>query len=99
MVEHRILVILFQPVPILKWKWKTITMNFIIGLSNTIRKKNEIMVAVEKLNKCVHFILISSTHKAIDIVEIFMQEIFKLHGMPKVIISNRDAKCTSKFWK
>jgi hypothetical protein len=57
------------------------------------------MVVVEKMNKASHFIPIKSTCKAIDIANIFMKEIFRLHGIPKEIISNRDTTFTSNFWK
>ena len=57
------------------------------------------MVVVDKLNKVSHFIPIKSTCMAIDISRIFMKEIFRLHGMPKEIISDRDTKFTSNFWK
>jgi hypothetical protein len=53
------------------------------------------MVVIDKLNKFAHFIPIKSTFKAINIVEIFMKEIFRLHGIPKMLISDRDVKFTS----
>ena len=45
------------------------------------------------------FIPVKSTHKTNDIAKIFMKEIFKLHGLPKAIVSDRDVKFTSNFWK
>jgi hypothetical protein len=57
------------------------------------------MVVVEKLSKDAHFILINSTFKEIDIGNIFMNGIFRLHVMPKEIISDRDTKFTSRFCK
>jgi hypothetical protein len=57
------------------------------------------MVVVEKLSKVAHFVPVKSTCKVIDIASIFMKEIFRLHGMPKEIISDRDTKFTSSFWK
>ena len=57
------------------------------------------MVVVDKLSKSTHFIPVESTCKAIDIANVFMKEIFKLHGMPKEIVSDRDMKFTSNFWK
>ena len=51
------------------------------------------------MSKSAHFILVKSICKAIDIANIFMKEIFTLHGMPKEIVSNRDTKFTSSFWK
>ena len=57
------------------------------------------MVVVDKLTKEAHFILVKSTHKTDDIAKIFMKEIFKLHGFPKELVSDRDVKFTSNFWK
>ena len=57
------------------------------------------MVVIDKLSKSAHFIPMKSTFKAINFVEIFMKEIFRLHGIPKMVISDRDVKFTSSFWK
>jgi len=65
----------------------------------TVKQHDSIMVLVDKLMKSLHFIPIKSTHKTNDIGNIFMKEIFKLHGLHKEIISNRDTKFTSNFWK
>ena len=43
---------------------------------------------VDKLTKEAHFIPVKSTHKTDDISRIFMKEIFKLHGLPKAIVSD-----------
>jgi hypothetical protein len=57
------------------------------------------MVVIDKLSKYEHFIPVKYTIKDINIVEIFMKEIFRLHGIPKMVISDRDIKFTSDFWK
>ena len=57
------------------------------------------MVVVDKLTKASHFILVKSMCKVDAIAKIFMKEIFRLHGLPKAPISDRDAKFTSNFWK
>ena len=57
------------------------------------------MVVVNKLTKVSHFIPVKSTYKANAIANIFMKEIFKLHGFPKAIIFDKDIKFTSIFWK
>jgi len=57
------------------------------------------MVVVDKWTNATHFIPVKSTHKMDDIAKIFMKEIFKLHGLLKAIVSNRDVKFTSNFWK
>ena len=98
-VEHQHPSGLLQPFLVLEWKWEVISMDFIIGLPMTWRQDDSIMVVVDKLTNEAHIIPIKSTHKTDDIAKIFMKEIFKLHGLPKAIIFNRDTKFTSNFWK
>jgi hypothetical protein len=74
-------------------------LDFITGFPKTQKKNDLIMVMIDKLNKSAHFIHVKSTYKAINIVEIFMKEIFRLHGIPKMVNSNRDVKFMSTFWK
>ena len=57
------------------------------------------MVVVDKLSKEAHFIHVKTNYKAANIADIFMREIFRFHGIPKVIISDRDPKFTGNFWK
>ena len=57
------------------------------------------MVVVHKLSKEAHFIPIKNTYKDANIANIFMKQIFRLHEIPKVIISYRDPKFTGNFWK
>ena len=98
-VEHQHPVGLLQPLPVPKWKWEVISMDFITGLPMTWRHHDSIMFVVDKLKKVARFILVKSTHKTNDIANIFMKEIFKLHGLLKAIVFDRDVKFTSKFWK
>jgi transposase InsO family protein len=57
------------------------------------------MVMVDKLTKAAHFIPMNLTYKETNIVYIYMRKIGKLHGVPKIIVSNRDPKFTSNIWK
>ena len=57
------------------------------------------MVVVYKLTKAAHFILVKLTHKVDNIDDIYLKEISWLHGITKTIVSNRDPKFTSNFWK
>ena len=54
---------------------------------------------VDKLSKAAHFIPIKTTYKAANIADIFLKKIFRLHGISKVIISDRDPKFTGNFWR
>jgi hypothetical protein len=74
-------------------------MDFITKLPKTTKQHDSIMVVVDKLTKYAHFIPVKLTHKASNIVDIYMREIARLHGIPKTIVSDRDPKFTSKFWK
>ena len=97
--EHQHLASLLQPLPVLEWKWETISLNFITGLPRNKKHNDSIMVVIDKLSKSAHFIPVKSTYKSINIAQIFMKEIFRLHGIPKMVISDRDVKFTSTFWK
>ena len=57
------------------------------------------MVVVDKLSKASHFIPVKTTYKVANIADIFLKKIFRLHGILKVIISDRDPKFTGNFWK
>eukprot|EP00253_Pinus_taeda_P011610 PITA_11610 len=95
--EHQHPAGLLQPLPIPEWKWEIISMDFITGLPKTKRNNDSIMVVVDKLSKAAHFIPVQSTYRAVQIAHIFMQNVFRLHGLPKTIISDRDVKFTSAF--
>eukprot|EP00253_Pinus_taeda_P019316 PITA_19316 len=97
--EHQHPAGLLQPLPIPEWKWEIISMDFITGLPKTKRNNDSIMVVVYKLSKAAHFIPVQSTYRAVQIAHIFVQNVFRLHGLPKTIISDRDVKFTSAFWR
>jgi hypothetical protein len=98
-VEHRHPVGMLQPLPIPEWKWEVVTMDFITKLPKTTKQHDSIMVVVDKLTKASHFILVKLTHKATNIVDIYMREIARLHGIPKTIVYDIDPNFTSNFWK
>ena len=74
-------------------------MDFITRFPLMQKQHDSIMVVVDNLSKSVHFNPLKSTYKVVDIAEIFLKEIFRLHRVPKIVISDRDVKFTSKFWK
>jgi len=76
---------LLQPLPIPEKIWEDISMDYIDGLPNSKGKKT-IFVVVDRLSKYAHFIAISHPYTAVSIVQVFFENIFKLHGMPKSIV-------------
>jgi hypothetical protein len=74
-------------------------MDFITVLAKKNKKHDSIMVVVDKLTKATHFISMKTTHKAYNVVDIYMREITCLHCIPKTIVSDKDPKFTSNFWR
>ena len=72
-------------------------MEFITGLPKIKKRNDSIFVVIDKLSKESHFILVNLIYKAMNIADIFLKEIFRLHGIPGAIISNRDVKFTTKI--
>ncbi|KAL0550022.1 hypothetical protein IC582_014518 [Cucumis melo] len=90
---------LLQPLSIPEWKWENVSMDFITGLSRTLRGFTVIWVVVDRLTKSAHFVPGKSTYTASKWALLYMSEIVRLHGVPVSIVSDRDARFTSKFWK
>ncbi|KAL0541480.1 hypothetical protein IC582_021525 [Cucumis melo] len=90
---------LLQPLSIPKWKWENVSMDFITGLPRTLRGFTVIWVVVDRLTKSAHFVPGKSTYTASKWAQLYMSEIVRLHGVPVSIVSDRDARFTSKFWK
>ena len=88
---------LLQPLSIPSQCWEEVSMDFIIGLPKSERK-SVIMVVVDRLTKNAHFRALSHPFKASTISTAFMETIQKLHGNPKIIVSNRDPIFTRNFW-
>jgi hypothetical protein len=97
--EHRHPVGLLQALPIPKWKWDVVTMDFITGFPRTSKQHDSIMLVVEKLTKAAHFVPLKTTHRAVDVADIFLKEVARFHGIPKTIVFDRDSKFTFNFWK
>ena len=72
-------------------------MDFITILPKSRKQNDSISVVVEKLSKATHFIPVKSTYKEVCIANIFLKEIFRLHGIPKEIILDRDTNFTKNF--
>ena len=74
-------------------------MDFITCLPKIKKQNYYIFVVIEKLSKAPYFIPIKSTYKVVNIADVFLKEIFILHGIPKAIILDLDVKFTGNFWR
>ena len=80
-------------------KWESISMDFITKLPTARGGYDTIFVVVDRLTKMAHFFPMKKTNGALEVAKLFVKEIFRLHGIPKSIVSDRDSKFTSNFWK
>ena len=97
--EHQRPVGLLQPMEIPEWKWDQVTMDFVSGLPRTKNNHDSIWVIVDRLTKSAHFIPVLTTYSMDRLAELYTQNVVRLHGVPSSIISDRDRRFTSKFWK
>ena len=91
--------ILFQPLPIPNAPWESISINFIFGLPKSTQGNTGIWTIVGYFSKQAHFIPVKKTIKAHHMARLFISQIFKYHGLPTSIVSDRDPIMTSLFWK
>lgn len=97
-VEHVRSPGLLQPLPVPTRPWTTVCMDFIEGLPSSNRM-NTIFVVIDKFTKYGHFVALSHPFTALNVAQAYMDSIYKLHGLPEVIISDRDKIFTSRFWQ
>ena len=90
---------LLQPLSIPVWKWDDVAMDFITGLPRTVKGFTVIWVVVDRLTKSAHFIPGKATYTVEKWAELYLQEIVRLHGIPVSIVSDRDPRFTSTFWR
>ena len=89
---------LLQPLEIPQQVWHTISLDFIEGLPRS-GHANCILVVVDKFSKYGHFLPLLHPFTAAKVAKVFLDNIYKLHGLPVNIISDHDRIFTSAFWQ
>jgi hypothetical protein len=89
---------LLQPVQIPSSAWQIISVDFIEGLPSSGRF-NAILVVVDKLTMYGHFLALKHPFTALSVAKLFLAHVYKLHGLPQSIISDRDRIFLSRLWR
>lgn len=74
-------------------------MDFMVGFPKSVGGSDSIQVVLDKLTKSTHFISIKISYPLQKLVEIYISEIVKLHGIRLRIVSVRNPRFSSMFWK
>jgi hypothetical protein len=72
-------------------------MDLIVGLPNTSQKHDSIWVIIDRLTKVTHFLPKHTTYTTKKYAEIYLEQIIRLHGIPRTIISDREAQFVARF--
>ncbi|KAJ0938180.1 putative nucleotidyltransferase, Ribonuclease H [Helianthus annuus] len=97
--EHQRPSSLLEQPPISMWKWESIAMDFITKFPPTSSGHDNIWVVMDRLTKSAHFLPIREDYKVERLARIYTNEIICNHGTPRDIISDRDARFTSRLWE
>ena len=78
--------------------WKSVSMDYIYGFPSDPQGDTGILVFVDRFSKMVHLLPVSVNVTAEESARLFVDTVFRLHGMPEDFVSDRDPKFTSAFW-
>ncbi|GKC08202.1 reverse transcriptase domain-containing protein, partial [Tanacetum coccineum] len=90
--------LLVQP-EIPQWKWENITIDFVTKLPKTAAGQDTIWVIVDRLTKSAHILPMREDDTLEKLTRQYLKEVVSRHGVPVSIISDRDGRFTSQFWK
>jgi transposase InsO family protein len=88
-----------RPLQVPTARWETISLDWITKLPRTLTGYDAILVVVDSYSKRAHFIPTHTTASSAKTAQIFFEYIYKHHGMPAKIVTDRDSKVTSDFWR
>ena len=97
--EHQKPAWLLQPLEVAEWKWEHVMMDFVTQFPRTPQRHDAVWVIVGQLNNSTHFLAVRMTFTLERLYRLYIREIVRLHGLPVYIVSDRDLRFTTHFWK
>ncbi|KAI3815254.1 hypothetical protein L1987_14916 [Smallanthus sonchifolius] len=97
--EHQNLYGKLQSLEVPQWKWENLAMDLITKLPKTRKGYDAIWVVVDRLTKSAHFLSIKETYSSERLADVYIKEVVSRYGVLVSIVSDRDTRFTSQFWK
>ena len=88
-----------QSLPVPTECWESISMDFIFGFPEDAHGNNGILVFVDRFSKMTHLVAVPESITADGCARVFVDTVFKLHGLPRELVSDRDPRFTAEFWR
>ncbi|GMF43598.1 unnamed protein product [Phytophthora fragariaefolia] len=88
-----------RPLPDVADPWSSVSMDFVFGLPRDAQGRTGIVVFVDRFSKMVHLAPVAATITAQQTAAIFLDIVYRHHGIPTSIVSDRDPRFTTTFWK
>lgn len=96
--EHIKLPGLLQPLPVPSRAWIVVSLNFMEGLPKS-EGYDVIMLVIDKFTKYAHFLALAHPYNVVQVAKMYFNQIYRLHGLPQALISDRDKDFTSSLWQ
>ena len=97
-VSHQAPAGLLQPLPVPHRPWSHISLDFVTGLPPS-QGHTAILTVVDRFSKMAHFIPLPKLPSAKETAELVLQHVFRLHGLPVDVVSDRGPQFSSVFWR
>ena len=88
-----------HPLQLPERRWESVSVDLITDLPRTARGHDTVVVVVDRLSKMVHLVPSTKTVTAEGMARIFEENVFRLHGIPQDIVSDRDVRFQAQFWR
>ena len=89
---------LLQPLPVPHRPWSHIAVDFVTGLPES-QGSSVILMIVDRFSKSAHFVVLPKLPSVKETAQLLVQHVFRLHGLPLEVTSDRGPQLTSVFWK